>query len=230
MSRNGYTAAAVVCLVLGLCDLGLLNVELAPRAFPPIPEKEVAPSEAPAAKASPREGRPPSEAKKEPEPSVEAKKEPEPSVETKKEPEPAVEAKKEPEPAVEARKVPEPRSPQTPRAPRSTAMIHFSTGDSQLLPQAKAALERLAEKLKADPLLRVQIDGHADQRGEEDRNAVLSRLRAKSVADFLMEAGIERSRITTRGLGSTSLLDENNTPEAWAKNRRAEIRVWKGKP
>jgi outer membrane protein OmpA-like peptidoglycan-associated protein len=87
----------------------------------------------------------------------------------------------------------------------------------------KSILEGVVQKLKANPSLKVHVRGHSDQMGSREHNLELSRRRAASVENFLHGNGISGSRITTEAMGGRKPVDPNNTPEAWAKNRRVEV-------
>jgi outer membrane protein OmpA-like peptidoglycan-associated protein len=104
-------------------------------------------------------------------------------------------------------------------------MVYFATGQSALSPEAAETLRQAAAKLRETPDLLVVIEGHADQRGEPDRNSQLSLLRAGSAAALLKQEGLESSRIQVRGVGSARPADSRNTPEAWARNRRVEVQT-----
>jgi outer membrane protein OmpA-like peptidoglycan-associated protein len=76
-----------------------------------------------------------------------------------------------------------------------------------------------------------QIDGHADRTGGHlFDNDLLSRQRADAVASFLKSQSITSCHIKINWSGSSRPVDNNNTPTAWARNRRAVVRIKKGKP
>ena len=211
MSRNGLLAGAAICLSLGLVDLAVLDLWLAPAAFAPTEPPGAMPGSPWPSASSTREDRSRATTKRE-----------------KVEPAPAPTAPPAPPaaPPVEAPPSPPAPTPQPSAAGKTT--IYFGTGQSTLSPEATEALRREAAKLLATPQMLIIIEGHADQRGEADRNNQLSLLRAGTVAAFLKEQGLEAGRIRVRGLGSARPVDQRNTPEAWARNRRVDVRTRMG--
>lgn len=71
----------------------------------------------------------------------------------------------------------------------------------------------------------VAIDGYTDERESPLGNDELSRRRAQSVLEALVELGVDRERLQASGHGATNVLDDTGTPEAHAKNRRVELHV-----
>lgn len=98
--------------------------------------------------------------------------------------------------------------------------VNFATGSAKLLSGATATLRAVASAMKADESIKVEIEGHTDSVGDENRNQGLSERRAKSVKDFLVKEGIAADRLTTRGYGESQPVDTNETKEGRANNRR----------
>lgn len=84
-------------------------------------------------------------------------------------------------------------------------------------------LDRLASMLQKYPALHVTIEGHTDIVGNAEKNLILSKERAKAVADYLVQKGVKPDRVTSHGYGSTRPLSTEDTPAAHAKNRRVEF-------
>jgi outer membrane protein OmpA-like peptidoglycan-associated protein len=101
--------------------------------------------------------------------------------------------------------------------------VYFEFDKSNLLPESYPELELLLAHMNRHPLRHIVITGHTDNFGTEPYNLLLSRNRAKSVADFLTENGIDAQRIRYRGSGSTSPIADNDTKEGRDKNRRVEF-------
>ena len=97
--------------------------------------------------------------------------------------------------------------------------VLFRLGTPELLPEARPALDQLANELKARPNLRVRVSGHTDRIGEPDKNQVLSEQRAAAVKDYLVKAGIAAKRLSTIGYGDSRPL--YSSPDA--RNRRVEV-------
>ena len=103
--------------------------------------------------------------------------------------------------------------------------VFFATGSSKLLPKSFASLNEVIKLLKSDESLLIDISGHTDATGKEDKNQILSEDRAKAVKDYLVSKGIADSRLTNAGFGSTKPVAENKTAAGKAKNRRTELSV-----
>jgi outer membrane protein OmpA-like peptidoglycan-associated protein len=103
--------------------------------------------------------------------------------------------------------------------------VLFPTNSSYLTEQAKTDLLRFVETLKNHPSSDIQVDGHTDATGTAEYNKWLSDKRATSVKDFLVNAGISPSRISTHGYGLEKPVDTNKTKEGRQKNRRVEITI-----
>ena len=73
--------------------------------------------------------------------------------------------------------------------------------------------------------MKIEISGHTDKTGSEVINAKLSTDRARAVVEYLIQKGIDKSRLTYQGLGSTMPIADNATPEGRAKNRRVEFKI-----
>ena len=73
----------------------------------------------------------------------------------------------------------------------------------------------------------VEVAGHADERGDDAYNMGLGERRGTKVRDMLVQAGVDASRLTVMSYGESQPLDPASTEEAWAKNRRVEIRIVK---
>ena len=79
--------------------------------------------------------------------------------------------------------------------------VFFDTGSDELSLVASAALERAAERLRAEPALRGRIEGYADSRGNAADNIVLSNRRAQAVRDFLTARGVAAGRLALVAMG-----------------------------
>lgn len=101
--------------------------------------------------------------------------------------------------------------------------IFFEFNSSGLLAVSYAELDKLAGILKAKPSLRIEIRGHTDNVGSESYNKSLSIKRAQAVYDYLLAAGIEKSRMKYRGFGAKVPVATNDTDEGRSQNRRVEI-------
>lgn len=102
--------------------------------------------------------------------------------------------------------------------------VLFDYDKSELKPEFKQQLDNLFLILtKERPNANIIVEGHTDNEGTNESNLILSKSRAKAVADYLTGKGIESTRITTVGKGASSPVTTNDTEEGRAKNRRIEI-------
>lgn len=132
-----------------------------------------------------------------------------------------------PEPPKEiAQPVPPPPPPLPAKIVLDEAVLHFANGKAELGPDARVAIQKVADGLKAYPGdYSLVVSGHTSAVGGRALNKTLSRLRADSVAKVLIDAGIPASRVSTVGFGPDKPIADNATKEGAAKNRRVEIDV-----
>lgn len=102
--------------------------------------------------------------------------------------------------------------------------ILFAFDRANLKPESRPVLDQVAEYLKANPGIAMEIQGHTDNVGTAEYNLKLSRQRAQAVKDYLMGKGIPPERLDVKGLGLSSPLVPNDTEENRARNRRVEFR------
>jgi outer membrane protein OmpA-like peptidoglycan-associated protein len=101
--------------------------------------------------------------------------------------------------------------------------VLFATDSDVLRPIAIDRLRPLAGYLRANPGVRVAIDGHTDSRGTDAHNQDLSERRAQSVREALDEMGVVRARFRVQGHGEANPVATNATPEGQRLNRRVEV-------
>ena len=101
----------------------------------------------------------------------------------------------------------------------------FVSKSVEVNPRFTPALDAVVALLINDPHLRVEIVGHTDNRGVDNKNQALSEQRADSVAQYMEQAGIDASRIQVHALGATQPVAGNDTATGRAQNRRVEITV-----
>jgi OOP family OmpA-OmpF porin len=99
--------------------------------------------------------------------------------------------------------------------------IEFATDSAEIDSRFNDEVNKLGEYMKKYPTTTAAIEGHTDNVGGDELNMKLSQKRAESVVNYLAENfGIERSRLSARGYGSTRRIAYNNTPEGRQTNRR----------
>jgi outer membrane protein OmpA-like peptidoglycan-associated protein len=103
--------------------------------------------------------------------------------------------------------------------------ILYATGAADLYPQSFNTLDEFADYLKLNPTMKIEIQGHTDNVGNEESNKSLSEQRATNVKKYLETKGIAVGRITAKGYGASKPIADNNTVEGKAKNRRTEFLI-----
>ena len=101
--------------------------------------------------------------------------------------------------------------------------IFFEFDSASLSVEAQDILRAKAAWLRENPRARVIIEGHCDERGTNEYNLALGDRRAFSAKSFLVDLGIDESRLTIISYGEEKPLASGATEEAWAKNRRAHF-------
>ena len=105
------------------------------------------------------------------------------------------------------------------------ARIHFALDRADLTPEAQSTLAAKVDILRSSPSLILRIDGHADERGSDEYNLALSKRRAAEAKRFMMDQGIDATRLETVGYGEEQPLDRTASESAWTMNRRADFQV-----
>ncbi len=103
--------------------------------------------------------------------------------------------------------------------------LEFETGKAVIRDASFASLNELSVLMKKKPKFKLLIDGHTDNVGKAPYNMKLSQNRADAVKKYLVEKGIDPSRITAKGYGMTKPVASNKTPEGRQKNRRVEFTI-----
>jgi len=100
-------------------------------------------------------------------------------------------------------------------------VLDFDSGKADIKPEYRGEIAKVADYMKQYPTTTAVIEGHTDLTGDADNNMRLSQQRAENVVKYLVDNfGIDRSRLSARGYGSTRRISYNNTAEGRAKNRR----------
>lgn len=103
--------------------------------------------------------------------------------------------------------------------------IFFDTKKTDLKPESIVELNNIINLLKENPTVKIQIIGYTDNVGKPADNLGLSKGRAVSVVNYLIEKGIAPDRLTFEGKGEANPIADNSTEEGRAQNRRTELRV-----
>lgn len=105
--------------------------------------------------------------------------------------------------------------------------ILFNSGKSSFQKQTYPVLQAMSAILKEYPTAKFSLEGHTDSDGKDAMNQKLSEDRAAAVKDYLIEQGIEASRLSSKGFGETMPVDSNKTAKGKANNRRVEVKLVK---
>lgn len=106
---------------------------------------------------------------------------------------------------------------------RVAVYINFDTDKAALRADSAPVIAEIDKLLKADPALKVSIEGHTDNTGTPERNRVLSGERAEAVRAALILHNVANDRLTAKGFGADKPLADNGSETGRAKNRRVEL-------
>ncbi len=115
------------------------------------------------------------------------------------------------------------RAAQVTEAQNRLQTIYFEYDAFDLSSSAQETLRLNAKVIEQYPDVRIQVQGHCDERGSEEYNLALGDKRARSARDFLVNLGISPDRLTTISFGEERPVDPGHDDAAWAKNRRGEF-------
>ena len=99
----------------------------------------------------------------------------------------------------------------------------FDFDRSEIKPEFKPTLNKVAGVLRDDPKVRITVIGFTDSIGSEEYNLRLSKRRAQATADYLISQGVPANQIVTDGLGEAEPRASNETEAGRTQNRRVEI-------
>jgi len=101
--------------------------------------------------------------------------------------------------------------------------VYFDFDKYDLRPDARAILDKKVAFLNENGSMRVQIEGHCDERGTSEYNLVLGERRANASKQYVTTAGINTARLSTISYGKERPIDPGHDEAAWARNRRAHF-------
>lgn len=108
------------------------------------------------------------------------------------------------------------------------SLVHFDYDRAEIRSDDASALDAKVSILQANPNLRIRVHGHCDERGSDEYNLALGNRRATAVKAFLVNRGIDASRIETQSWGEERPIAQGTTEDAWSQNRRAEFEIVAG--
>ncbi len=136
----------------------------------------------------------------------------------------AEEAPKAAEPAPAPAPAEEPKKVETAaKAEEGLQPIYFDFDKSFIRADAKPVMKANAAYLKANPKVKVKIEGNCDERGTIEYNQALGQRRAQSAKKYLTDLGIKSSRISLISYGKEKPVCTEGTEDCWQKNRRDDL-------
>jgi len=114
-----------------------------------------------------------------------------------------------------------------PAVPKSLEFgsIYFDFDKSNIRSDQQPTLNNNAQLLSQYKTVTILVEGHCDERGTNEYNLALGQHRADAVKNYLIDYGIDRSRISTVSYGEERPVDNGHNETAWAKNRRDEFTI-----
>jgi len=103
--------------------------------------------------------------------------------------------------------------------------VYFGYDQSILTAEGQATLDRQAAFLKANPTIRIIIEGHCDERGTREYNLALGDRRASAARDYLVAKGVNASRLTTISYGKERPAVGGSNDTSYALNRRSMSKI-----
>lgn len=131
--------------------------------------------------------------------------------------------------AVTPREAATPAPPEVQRMLENFRRVHFEYDSARLTADSRRLLDENAALLQKHPDVKVEVQGHCDERGTTDYNLALGNGRAAAVKNHLVTAGVKSDRVAVVSYGEERPLAAGATEQAFSQNRRAEFRVtWGG--
>ena len=112
---------------------------------------------------------------------------------------------------------------------RNFDRVLFEYDAATLTADGKQSLSANAAIMQQYPDIKLEIQGHADERGSTDYNLALGQKRSDAVVQYLLAVGVSSSRVKSVSYGEERPLDGRSAETAWTQNRRAEFAItWSG--
>ena len=108
--------------------------------------------------------------------------------------------------------------------------FYFNTDEHTLKSKdSYQTIAKVAEYMKKHPNVYIFVSGHCDERASEAYNLSLGTRRANTIRTLLIKRGVQANQIYTISFGKEMPADPGHTPDAWAKNRRVEFKIFEKK-
>ncbi len=105
------------------------------------------------------------------------------------------------------------------------AHVHFAFNRFDLTTEGQNVLRSKAELMKANPRIRVRIEGNCDERGTQEYNLALGERRARAAFEYLVMLGVNAAQMELLSYGKENPLVGGSGEAAWAQNRRDDFKV-----
>ncbi len=105
--------------------------------------------------------------------------------------------------------------------------VFFEFNEAKLLPDSYSELNRVADFMKENPTVEIELAGHTDNIGSDEYNLDLSERRAQSVKEYLVAQGVPENRMRAKGYGESKPIAPNEYDWGREKNRRVEFTILK---
>jgi peptidoglycan-associated lipoprotein len=109
------------------------------------------------------------------------------------------------------------------RAQFAANVVYYDFDSAVIKTSEKSKISGVAEHLKSNPNLAVEIEGHCDERGTEEYNRSLGERRALAAREELALLGIDPKRVFTISYGEDRPAVDGHSEDAWSRNRRSEF-------
>lgn len=106
---------------------------------------------------------------------------------------------------------------------RLTGPVLFEDTTATIRSVSFPVLDVIVEVLKEHPTISFEVQGHIDSQGDDAENMALTQARAEAVVRYLVQRGVEPSRLTAKGYGETRPIESNRTSQGREVNRRVEL-------
>lgn len=104
--------------------------------------------------------------------------------------------------------------------------VYFELDSAALREEGRASLAGDAQQIRSNPDWGVvTIEGHCDERGNEEYNLALGEQRAAAVQEYLLDLGVARDRVKTRTYGEMEPASPGHDERSWRLNRRAQLEI-----
>ncbi|MGH7809809.1 MAG: peptidoglycan-associated lipoprotein Pal [Candidatus Binatia bacterium] len=108
--------------------------------------------------------------------------------------------------------------------------VYFDFDRYDLSAEARTILRSSAEWLKGNPAVRVEIEGHCDERGTNEYNLALGAKRAQAAREYLATLGVASARLSTTSYGEEIPVCRESNESCWKQNRRARFVIVPSRP